>query len=80
MYLYLFFAYGDSIGLETFRIPVKNCNCNFVIVIFDLDWSCIACFSVDRLDVVTNHCVISGKRTRASAIVYFFFNRSPMFV
>ena len=26
-----FFAYGDSIGLELFRVPVKNCTCIFSI-------------------------------------------------
>ena len=24
-----FFAYGASIGLEIFRVPVKNCSCIF---------------------------------------------------
>ena len=26
-----FFAYGDSIGLEIFRVPVKNCSYIFSI-------------------------------------------------
>lgn len=26
-----FFAYGDSIGLEIFKVPVKNCSCVFSI-------------------------------------------------
>ena len=26
-----FFAYGDSIGLEIFRVPAKNCSCIFSI-------------------------------------------------
>ena len=24
-----FFAYGDSIGLEILKVPVKNCSCVF---------------------------------------------------
>ena len=37
-----FFAYGDSIGLEIFRVPVKNCSCIFsiwiVVVLCVLAW------------------------------------------